>query len=67
MIFTRDDMRATILGKMSWSRCLQCGGTGWENWSENGDDIRSGLSNQSDRCNGECENCEGLGYVRGYK
>lgn len=67
MIFSKDEMRQTILGKARWTRCLSCDATGWENWDENGSDVKSGTSSNPERCNGECENCEGLGFVKVYE
>jgi hypothetical protein len=43
--------------------CNNCKGTGWENWDENGDDIRVGRSYSSKRVDGECQDCKGIGYV----
>jgi hypothetical protein len=48
------------------NKCHQCGGTGWENWNgETGEDIRPGRLTEYDevRVDGECEKCDGLGYV----
>jgi hypothetical protein len=44
-------------------RCIECNGTGWQNWDESGGDIRPGLSNDNDRAWGECETCNGVGFV----
>lgn len=45
------------------SKCLECEGTGWENWDEWGDDVRPGKSSRPDRDSGECESCKGVGYL----
>lgn len=66
MYFTIDDMRATILGQTPWKKCPQCEGTGYENWDENGTDIKSGRTGDPNRTDGECENCNSLGFIRGY-
>ena len=44
-------------------RGIYCGGTGWQNWDENGNDIKFGQTSDPDRCDGECEECEGVGYI----
>jgi hypothetical protein len=61
--FTIEEMRSTILGNTPWASCLQCNATGVENWNEEGEDVRSGPTDAEDRIQGECENCEGLGYI----
>ena len=66
MHFTIEDMRDTILGKMPWRKCPICDGTGFENWDEDGGDVKSGRSGNPDRTEGECENCDSLGFVRDY-
>ena len=44
--------------------CIQCGGTGWENWNgETGDDVKHGQSDNPDRDSAECETCNGVGYI----
>lgn len=63
-MFTKEDMKDTILGKISWRRCPVCEGTGFENWDADGSDIRSGRTGDPERVEGECENCpESIGYV----
>ncbi len=44
-------------------RCIQCNGTGRENWNEEGEDVRPGSSTNPDRINGECEKCDGIGFI----
>lgn len=44
-------------------RCIHCNGTGYENWNENGEDIKPGHTSDPDRCEGECEECEGVGFI----
>lgn len=50
-------------------RCINCNGTGWENWNgETGGDIRPGavdisIFGNEDRICGECEECEGVGFI----
>ena len=66
MIFTREQMRMTILGKAGWIKCMSCDGTGFENWDEDGHDIKSGRTEDQNRTDGECENCGSLGFVTGY-
>jgi len=58
-------LRDTILGKTQWRQCRSCNGTGTENWNEDGEDIRPGHTSDETRCNGDCENCGGLGFVTG--
>lgn len=44
--------------------CPACLGTGYENWNGNtGDDIKPGHTSDPNRCEGECENCDGIGYI----
>lgn len=62
-MFTAEEMRLTILGKVAWIPCPQCSTTGLENWDENGEDVRSGPTSDSERVTGECENCDGLGFI----
>jgi len=45
------------------AKCSNCNGTGYENWSANGDDIKPGRTSNPDRCDGLCEECNGLGYI----
>lgn len=48
------------------NKCHQCNGTGYENWNgDTGGDVKPGPLGSYDgvRCEGECENCDGLGYV----
>lgn len=66
MYYTMEQMRDTIIGKKKWRRCETCGATGYENWNEDGYDIRSGRTNDAKRCEGECEACSGLGFIEGY-
>lgn len=58
-------LRDTILGKIQWRQCPSCNGSGIENWNEDGEDIRPGHTSDPERCNGDCENCDGLGFVTG--
>lgn len=44
-------------------RCIECNGTGWQNWDENGEDIKPGKSSSIDRDSGECDDCNGVGFV----
>jgi hypothetical protein len=44
-------------------RCIHCNGTGYQNWNEEGGDIKPGKRNSTDRCDGECEDCEGVGFI----
>ena len=61
--FTKDEMRQTIIGKVNWSKCPQCDGTGYENWDEDGFNVKSGNTDDPNRASGGCENCEELGYI----
>ena len=58
-----EDLRAVIIGKVVYGQCPQCNGTGRENWNEDGEDVRPGHSNDPARETGNCENCEGVGYI----
>ena len=44
-------------------KCGACNGTGWENWDGNGEDVKAGRRGSTDRAEGECEDCKGVGYV----
>jgi len=48
-----------------FNKCPLCDGIGWENWDEDGGDIKPGrlTSYDQNRNEGECENCNGVGYV----
>lgn len=49
-----------------FNKCNRCAGTGFENWNgETGDDVKPGRLNSYDevRDEGECESCDGLGYI----
>jgi len=54
------------MGKLVWKKCPQCEGSAWENWDENGEDVKGGHSENPERCNGVCENCDGIGFVEAY-
>ena len=65
-----EDIRNIILNShkiREFNKCPRCGGTGWENWNgETGGDIKPGrLTDYEDsvREDGECEKCDGVGYV----
>lgn len=62
-LFNKEDLRAVIKGEVVYGQCPQCNGTGWENWDENGEDLKPGPSNDPNRESGRCENCEGVGYI----
>ena len=62
-LFNEEDLRAVIKGEVVYGQCPQCNGTGWENWDENGEDLKPGPSNDPNRESGRCENCEGVGYI----
>lgn len=64
--FNSEDLRNLLqnAGRIkSDCRCIYCDGTGMENWNENGEDIKPGTSSDSNRANGECEVCQGLGFI----
>jgi hypothetical protein len=67
--FSADELRNIIHNAhkiKEFNKCHQCNGTGWENWnSETGDDVKpGGLGDyHEDRDDGECEKCDGVGYV----
>tara|TARA_R110002049_G_scaffold171750_1_gene338551 strand:+ start:296 stop:505 length:210 start_codon:yes stop_codon:yes gene_type:complete len=47
----------------TYGKCGACNGTGWENWDGNGEDVKAGRRGSTDRAEGECEDCKGVGYV----
>ena len=59
--YSIEDMRNAIMGK-GWKSCLSCSSTGWENWDDDGNDLKPGPAG-TDRCVGECETCDGLGFI----
>ena len=65
-MFSASILRDTILGKLVWKKCPSCEGTCFENWNEDGEDVKGGQSSDPDRTTGCCENCEGLGFVKAY-
>lgn len=59
-----EEFRNLILTpKSKQKECQNCGGTGWENWNADGEDVKKGRSNDKGRTDGECEICRGIGYV----
>ena len=44
-------------------KCLECDGTGYFNWDENGEDVKTGYYDGNKRECGECEKCNGVGYL----
>lgn len=56
-------VKGILEGKLIYATCLSCNGSGYENWDEDGSDVKPGRSNDLDRENGKCETCNGLGYV----
>ena len=68
MVFTLDaeDIRYILqnAGKIKEEgRCIHCDGTGWQNWDEDGNDVKVGKTSDPMRCDGECESCQGIGYT----
>lgn len=61
--YSTDIVRGLILGTVKHRKCPQCESTGFQNWDIHGNDIKSGKSSESDRCNGKCDNCDGLGFI----
>lgn len=59
--FSAEELRQILSGKFNSFECLYCNGTGWENWNEEGDDLKPGKSVSKDRVTGRCEECHGLG------
>ena len=67
-VLNGEDLRHLILNAhvIKNNVCEKCNGTAYTNWnSETGDDERPGkLSNNvENRLDGECETCDGVGYV----
>lgn len=56
-------VRGIILGKIKYRKCPMCEGTAMQNWDEYGEDIKSGPSCSENRTTGECDNCDGLGFI----
>ena len=68
-LFHGDEIRSIILTAhkiREFNKCPNCKGSGWENWNgETGGDIKAGRLSEYDsvRSEGECENCDGVGYT----
>jgi len=63
-----EEVRSIILNAhkiKEFNKCSDCAGTGWENWNEEGGDPLPGRLSEfsTDREEGECATCEGVGYV----
>lgn len=58
----KDHLKRTLRGELTWRTCQHCQGTGFENWAEDGGDIKPGRAGTEDRCDGECPMCDGLGH-----
>lgn len=58
-----EDLRAIITGKIVYGSCPLCNGTGRINWNEDGEDTKPGPSNDPSREEGNCDNCEGVGFI----
>lgn len=58
-------VRGIILGTTDYRKCPLCEGTGFQNWDENGNDVKSGRGDLGTeiRSTGECDNCDGLGFI----
>lgn len=54
-----------ILGDVEYRKCKLCEGTGFQNWDESGNDIKSGPgdSEGANRITGKCAVCHGLGRI----
>lgn len=63
-MISKQILRNTILGKITWKPCPMCDGTMYQNWDQNGNDVKSGRSDDNDRCTSECENCNGIGFIQ---
>ena len=68
--YSNDDIRNIIHNAhkiKEFNKCHQCNATGWENWNgETGDDVKPGLKGHDPECirdEGECQKCDGLGYL----
>jgi hypothetical protein len=68
-IFDSDDVRSIILNAHKIKKdhqCKKCHATGYINWNgETGNDEKPGRLKIYDtvRIDGECEDCDGVGYV----
>lgn len=61
--YSAETVRRIILGKTQARKCPICEGTTVVNWDENGENIKSGPGTWPDRATGECEDCNGLGFI----
>ncbi len=64
-VLSRQEFRDILFGIKIYKRCSMCDGDGYQNWDADGNDVRAGMSCSPDRCTGECDNCDGLGFVYG--
>jgi len=62
---TKHDFRNIILGKTTYRKCPLCDNDGMEYWDENGMSPSPFPRPEwgEDYNSGECENCNGLGFV----
>lgn len=66
LIFDSEEVRSIIRNAhkiLRHNKCIECNGTGYTNWNEDGNDIKPGIPSDIDRDYGECEECEGVGYT----
>ena len=66
MDYTSEEIRYILqnAGKIKQDgKCIECDGTGWHNYNEEGEDIKPGYSYDKDRGNDKCEKCKGIGYI----
>lgn len=64
-MYTQEDVRNIILNShkiKEHNKCVDCSCTGYQNWDENGNDIKPGPADKS-RTTGTCETCDGIGFV----
>lgn len=63
--FHATEMRDIVSGKTPYHHCVACEGSGYENWDEDGSDLKPNRSADPTRENGMCQTCGGAGIVPG--
>lgn len=56
-------LRDVILGKIKFKKCMKCDAEGYEWWTEEGVPLHPSQASPDRDNSGQCEQCDGLGYV----
>lgn len=62
---TSEELRDIILGKITYRKCPCCDSNGTEYWDIDGEVVLPyAHPDWEDYNQGECENCDGVGYIQ---